>query len=166
MKRCRKTKIDVMIAQDTSNQCVDFQIKRSKVKGQGLGLSCSVQRIAWLTDGLKYLSSFGHQSVYCVLCSVTRLCSVFHVQSPECVLCFVLFCVSCSVTRVCSVFCVVLCFVFTHQGVLCSVFRVQAVLALAASWTSKQASERTLTGTVIDSGDGVTHVIPVVRAQH
>jgi len=37
------------------------------------------------------------------------------------------------------------------------------VLALAASWTSKQASERTLTGTVIDSGDGVTHVIPVVR---
>jgi len=42
---------------------------------------------------------------------------------------------------------------------------VQAVLALAASWTSKQASERTLTGTVIDSGDGVTHVIPVVCLQ-
>lgn len=40
---------------------------------------------------------------------------------------------------------------------------VQAVLALAASWTSKQASERTLTGTVIDSGDGVTHVIPVAE---
>jgi len=40
---------------------------------------------------------------------------------------------------------------------------VQAVLALAASWTSKnvKVSERTLTGTVIDSGDGVTHVIPV-----
>jgi len=38
---------------------------------------------------------------------------------------------------------------------------VQAVLALAASWTSKQVTERTLTGTVIDSGDGVTHVIPV-----
>ncbi|KII62988.1 Actin-related protein 3 [Thelohanellus kitauei] len=38
---------------------------------------------------------------------------------------------------------------------------VQAVLALAASWTSKQVSKRTLTGTVIDSGDGVTHVIPV-----
>lgn len=36
------------------------------------------------------------------------------------------------------------------------------MLALAASWTSKQAAERTLTGTVIDSGDGVTHVIPVV----
>jgi len=40
---------------------------------------------------------------------------------------------------------------------------VQAVLALAASWTSKQTAERTLTGTVIDSGDGVTHVIPVAE---
>lgn len=40
---------------------------------------------------------------------------------------------------------------------------VQAVLALAASWTSKGATERTLTGTVIDSGDGVTHVIPVAE---
>lgn len=40
---------------------------------------------------------------------------------------------------------------------------LQAVLALAASWTSRQVGERTLTGTVIDSGDGVTHVIPVVR---
>ena len=39
---------------------------------------------------------------------------------------------------------------------------IQAVLALAASWTSRQVGERTLTGTVIDSGDGVTHVIPVV----
>lgn len=38
---------------------------------------------------------------------------------------------------------------------------VQAVLALAASWTSKQVSERTLTGTVVDAGDGVTHIIPV-----
>jgi actin-related protein 3 len=40
---------------------------------------------------------------------------------------------------------------------------VQAVLALAASWTSKSSTERTLTGTVIDSGDGVTHVIPVAE---
>src|SRR3546814_257274 len=40
---------------------------------------------------------------------------------------------------------------------------VQAVLALAASWTSKQVTERSLTGTVIDSGDGVTHVIPVAE---
>ncbi|EDO41822.1 predicted protein [Nematostella vectensis] len=40
---------------------------------------------------------------------------------------------------------------------------VQAVLALAASWTSRQVGERTLTGCVIDSGDGVTHVIPVAE---
>jgi actin-related protein 3 len=38
---------------------------------------------------------------------------------------------------------------------------VQAVLALAASWTATAKMVRTLTGTVIDSGDGVTHVIPV-----
>jgi hypothetical protein len=43
---------------------------------------------------------------------------------------------------------------------------VQAVLALAASWSSNKVTDRTLTGTVIDSGDGVTHVIPVVRAGH
>lgn len=40
---------------------------------------------------------------------------------------------------------------------------VQAVLALAASWTSRAVNDRTLTGTVIDSGDGVTHVIPVAE---
>jgi actin-related protein 3 len=40
---------------------------------------------------------------------------------------------------------------------------VQAVLALAASWVAKDAGARTLTGTVVDSGDGVTHVIPVVE---
>lgn len=39
---------------------------------------------------------------------------------------------------------------------------VQAVLALAASWTSKECTEKVLTGTVVDSGDGVTHIIPVV----
>ena len=44
-------------------------------------------------------------------------------------------------------------------------FPTQAVLALAASWTSRQVGERTLTGTVVDSGDGVTHVIPVVSTR-
>lgn len=44
---------------------------------------------------------------------------------------------------------------------------VQAVLALASSWTSVLNKEtgghkNMFTGTVIDSGDGVTHVIPVV----
>jgi len=40
---------------------------------------------------------------------------------------------------------------------------VQAMLALAASWTSPNSEGRTLTGTVIDSGDGVTHVIPMAE---
>jgi actin-related protein 3 len=49
---------------------------------------------------------------------------------------------------------------FNVQGLYIA---VQAVLALAASWSSAKVTDRTLTGTVIDSGDGVTHVIPVVR---
>ncbi|KAJ3252213.1 Actin- protein 3 [Boothiomyces macroporosus] len=49
---------------------------------------------------------------------------------------------------------------FESFGVKGLYIAVQAVLALAASWTSGKG-EQTLTGTVIDSGDGVTHVIPV-----
>ncbi|KZP00617.1 actin-related protein Arp3 [Calocera viscosa TUFC12733] len=49
---------------------------------------------------------------------------------------------------------------FNIQGLYIA---VQAVLALAASWSSNKVTDRTLTGTVIDSGDGVTHVIPVAE---
>ena len=52
---------------------------------------------------------------------------------------------------------------FESFGVPGLYIAVQAVLALAASWVSKEVGERTLTGTVIDSGDGVTHVIPVAE---
>ncbi|RHZ62694.1 hypothetical protein Glove_337g7 [Diversispora epigaea] len=49
---------------------------------------------------------------------------------------------------------------FNIQGLYIA---VQAVLALAASWSSNKATDFVLTGTVVDSGDGVTHVIPVAE---
>jgi len=49
---------------------------------------------------------------------------------------------------------------FESFGVKGMYIAVQAMLALAASW--KKNERMTLTGTVIDSGDGVTHVIPLV----
>ena len=40
---------------------------------------------------------------------------------------------------------------------------LQAVLALVASWTSGMVLDGNLTGTVVDSGDGVTNVLPVAE---
>jgi actin-related protein 3 len=39
---------------------------------------------------------------------------------------------------------------------------VQAVLSLAASWTNEKVKSRALTGLVVDSGYGSTHIVPVV----
>eukprot|EP01059_Diplonema_ambulator_P021013 TRINITY_DN3499_c0_g1_i1.p1 TRINITY_DN3499_c0_g1~~TRINITY_DN3499_c0_g1_i1.p1 ORF type:complete len:443 (+),score=134.80 TRINITY_DN3499_c0_g1_i1:63-1331(+) len=55
---------------------------------------------------------------------------------------------------------------FETFGVSSLHIAVQAVLALAASWECKSAKKAgiakgELSGTVIDSGDGVTHIIPV-----
>lgn len=50
---------------------------------------------------------------------------------------------------------------FETFGVSGMYIAVQAVLALVASWASESQSKGTLTGTVIDSGDGTTHIVPV-----
>ncbi|PUU77953.1 hypothetical protein B9Z19DRAFT_1144098 [Tuber borchii] len=40
---------------------------------------------------------------------------------------------------------------------------LQAAVALVASWTSSKVQDRSSTGTVVGSGDGVTNVIPVAE---
>uniref|UniRef100_A0A7S1IS70 Actin-related protein 3 n=1 Tax=Eutreptiella gymnastica TaxID=73025 RepID=A0A7S1IS70_9EUGL len=56
---------------------------------------------------------------------------------------------------------------FETFGVKGLYIAVSAVLALAASWTSKRSQEKGLagvmTGCVVDSGDGVTNIIPVAE---
>lgn len=53
---------------------------------------------------------------------------------------------------------------FETFGVPGMYIAVQAILALAASWSARtKVEDRTLTGVVVDSGDGVTHVIPVAE---
>eukprot|EP00993_Chasmostoma_nieuportense_P000911 NODE_1837_length_1362_cov_28.191903_g1745_i0.p1 GENE.NODE_1837_length_1362_cov_28.191903_g1745_i0~~NODE_1837_length_1362_cov_28.191903_g1745_i0.p1 ORF type:complete len:418 (+),score=101.16 NODE_1837_length_1362_cov_28.191903_g1745_i0:51-1304(+) len=56
---------------------------------------------------------------------------------------------------------------FETFGVKGLYIAVSAVLALAASWTAKRSQEKGLagimTGTVVDSGDGVTNIIPVAE---
>jgi actin-related protein 3 len=39
---------------------------------------------------------------------------------------------------------------------------VQALLSICSTWGNKKQVNKDLTGTVIDAGDGVTHIIPVV----
>eukprot|EP00992_Anisonema_acinus_P000159 TRINITY_DN10060_c3_g2_i1.p1 TRINITY_DN10060_c3_g2~~TRINITY_DN10060_c3_g2_i1.p1 ORF type:complete len:437 (-),score=147.46 TRINITY_DN10060_c3_g2_i1:113-1369(-) len=56
---------------------------------------------------------------------------------------------------------------FETFGVKGLYMAVSAVLALAASWTAKKSQDKGLagvmTGTVVDSGDGVTNIIPVAE---
>ena len=50
---------------------------------------------------------------------------------------------------------------FETFGVSGLLISVQAILAIAASWTSIKSNHKEFSGLVVDSGEGATHIVPV-----